>query len=375
MLDRLLDSRRVLIVVGAGGVGKTTLSAALGVRAALRGRKVAVLTVDPARRLATSLGLTAFTDEARRVSIPRPDGGHSELDAMMLDTRSILTRLVRRYATGPEQADAILNNPFFNQFSGAVGGTHEYTAMERLYELREQGAWDLLILDTPPSIHALDLLGAPQRLMDAFDESILRWVVKPYVAAGKVGVQMLSFGSAYIFKTLASLSGAEMIQNLSEFLSLFHGMFQGFRERARAVDEMLRHPETDFLLVTAPQTNALAESATFIRELGDQNLRLGGILLNRCVPALAQQPDEARLRACIATQEARPGSGLDDAFTARLLAVLAQRQAAHAHQEALLGRFFEEWSPDAPCFRVPLQTTDVSDITGLVGIADALAYT
>ncbi len=362
-IDRLFEDKRIVITCGAGGVGKTTSAAAIACRAAQTGRKVAVLTVDPARRLASSLGMREFQQDGSVVEIPGENGEEaSRMDAMMLDVRSTYDRLVQRYATSPEQVEGILNNKFYRHFSGAVGGSHEYTAMERLYELVEQKRWDLLVLDTPPTVHALDFLDAPQRLIDAFDESIFRWVITPYLMAGKVGVQVLSFGSAYIFKTLTRFAGGQMIEDLSEYLRLFQGMFEGFRDRARAVQKLLHDSNTHFVVVATPQPNSLQDAALFHRELARMDLPFGGFLINRAMPPLPELFSLEQL------QQNFSGTTNDSGLLNRLVESQNNYQLAAERQQQRLQRFLSGIDPAPTIYRAPLFEQDVSDVSGLLAL-------
>ncbi len=371
-LDRIFENKRVIITCGAGGVGKTTLAAAIACRAARLGRNVAVLTIDPARRLASSLGLSDIGDEARAIDVPPlPDYETGRLDAIMLDVRSTFDRLVQRNATTSKQAEAILNNKFYRHFSGAVGGSQEYTAMERLYELSEQDAYDLLVLDTPPTVHALDFLDAPQRLIDAFDESIFRWVIKPYLMAGKVGVQVLSFGSAYIFKTLTRFVGGDMLEDLSEYLLLFQGMYEGFRERARSVQTLLHDPDSRFLVVATAQPSSLQDAALFHRELQRMELPFGGFLINRMLPGPQGELRASEIQArCAAHPDAR---GLQcDAFIERLVESQQRYAAAARHQQRLVEQFRIGFNPPPELYHAPLLKADVADIEGLLSIGESV---
>ncbi|RJO66720.1 MAG: ArsA family ATPase [Myxococcales bacterium] len=371
-IDRIFAERRVVVACGAGGVGKTTSAAAIACRAAQTGRRTAVLTIDPARRLAASLGIGRFTGEAQEVAVPPGEEGRpGRLDVLMLDTRSTYDRMVQRYATTSGQAEAILKNPFYRHFSGAVGGSHEFTAMERLHELIEANRYDLIVLDTPPTIHALDFLDAPQRLIDAFDESIFRWIIRPYLMAGKVGVQVLSFGSAYIFKTLAKFAGGEMMEHLSEFLQLFQGMFEGFRERARAVQTLLHDPSTRFFIVATPQANALQEAVLFHRELARMDLPFGGFLLNRAlVPLEKPLGKEALTSRLAALPEAH--FALSAAFIDRLADAEAKHQAAARSHRRAIDAFLGPIEPPPPLYVVPLFDNDIADVRGLVAFAALL---
>jgi len=368
-LLRLLEGKRVLITCGAGGVGKTTSAAAIACLAARSGRKTAVLTVDPARRLARSLGLSAFSGEAACVPLPGEAGkGSPSFEAMMLDNRSTFDRLVQRYAPSVEQAQAIMNNPFYRHFTGAVGGAHEYGAMERLYEIMEQGRHDLIVLDTPPTVHALDFLDAPQKLIDAFDESVFRWVIKPYLVAGKVGLNVLSFGSNYIYRTLTRFVGGEMIRDLSEFLRLFQGMFEGFRERAQAVQALLHDERTGFLVVTTPEANALKDAAVFLRELSRMDLPFAGFLFNRVVREEGLCEPET-----LFSRLAEAGENFPPDFVMRMTALCERQRLTSARQWVSIARFVRTTAPQAPWWWAPLFARDIADTEGLLALAESVS--
>lgn len=280
-LDKAIEKCRVIVVCGPGGVGKTTCSAAIAYRLAMQGKKVAVLTVDPARRLADSLGLETLGNVPSRIEHSRFAAQGGELWAMMLDSRSAYDEMVSRYARNEEQKQRILNNPFYQHFTQAVGGSHEYAAMEKIYDLSCNGGYDIVILDTPPSLHALDLLQAPQRMMDVVDESIFKWVIKPYLAAGKLSVQVLSFGSAYILKILTRFIGGEMLSDIADFLGSFQGMFGDFHKRAESVQKLLHDPNTAFLVVSSPSPASMREAAAFQRELERAAYNFNGFIVNR----------------------------------------------------------------------------------------------
>ncbi len=372
-LDPIIQSSRVIVTCGAGGVGKTTCAAAIGCRAVQLGRRTVVLTVDPARRLASSLGLERFEGEACRVAVPTDSEDAEErfLDAMMLDTSSTYDRLVRRYSEDEEQAEAILTNRFYRHFSGAVGGSHEYTAMERLYELLEEGRWDLLILDTPPTVHALDFLDAPQRLIDAFDESIFRWIIKPYLMAGKVGVQVLSFGSAYVLKTLTRFVGGDMIEDLSEFLILFQGMFEGFRQRALAVQELLHDEKTVFLVVATPLPSSLQDAGLFHREIRGMNLPFGGFILNRTCRPLDETFTRFALRQGL-SEIPRARFALSEEFLDRLYDSQQHYQMAAMRQKRNVKRFLSQLDGPKDAYFVSLFDEDISDVAGLLRFSSGI---
>ncbi len=280
-LEKAIEKCRVIVVCGPGGVGKTTCSAAIACRSAMQGKKAVVLTVDPARRLADSLGLEELGNVPSMVEHSAISENGGELWAMMLDSRSAYDEMVSRYARSPEQKQRILGNRFYQHFTSAVGGSHEYAAMEKLYDLAYNGGYDLLVLDTPPSLHAIDLLQAPQRMMDVVDESIFKWVIKPYLAAGKLSVQVLSFGSAYILKILTRFVGGEMLSDIADFLSSFQGMFEDFHRRAECVQKLLHDPATSFLVVSSSSPAGIREASAFYRELEKAAFNFSGFILNR----------------------------------------------------------------------------------------------
>ncbi len=372
--ERRLTNKRVIITCGPGGVGKTTLAAAIGIELARRGERVAVLTIDPARRLATSLHLEEQkVGEPVEVPLPTEAGGeHSgTLHALMLDPKSTFDRLVERYATSKEQYEKILANKFYRTFSGAVGGTQEFIAMERLYELLEENRWDRIILDTPPTVHALDFLEAPQRLIHVVDRSIFRWLAKPYLLTGKASVQVLSFGSAYIFKTLTTFIGGRMLQDLSEYVSNFKGMFDGFRERAEAVEALLHAPDTIFLIVSSWQPNSLIEARKFYRELARKRMPFGAFVINRVLNTGNPPCDLGHLRNTLA---APPFDALDlpQDLPEKLLKEYGNWNRLATRQKANLQSFFTEFPFKPPTIQAPILDRDIADIPTLLRFASRL---
>jgi anion-transporting ArsA/GET3 family ATPase len=273
-VEPLLEGKGVVICAGAGGVGKTTTSAAIALGMAAQGLKVAVLTIDPARRLAQSLGLKELGNEARRIEGLEVDG---ELWAMMLDAKRTFDELVERHAPDEAARDAILRNRIYGEISNAVAGSQEYMAMEKLYELREEGKYDLLVLDTPPSRNALDFLDAPERLSRFIDSRSLRF----FLAPGMQGLKLFSRGTGMLLSVLKRVTGTELLQDLSEFFNAFGGMAEGFRQRAVRVSELLSDPDTAFLLVTSTRSDAVDEAIFFNERLRSADMSLGGVIVNR----------------------------------------------------------------------------------------------
>jgi anion-transporting ArsA/GET3 family ATPase len=282
--DPLIDDPRTRIVVccGAGGVGKTTTAAALGVRAAERGRKVVVLTIDPARRLAQSMGLTELDNTPRRVKGVDSAGG-GELHAMMLDMKRTFDEIVEAHAA-PERVRAILDNPFYESLSAGFAGTQEYMAMEKLGQLRARDEWDLIIVDTPPSRSALDFLDAPKRLGSFLDGRFIRLLMAPAKAGGRAGMKFLNLGMAglsMVTGSLGTLLGAGLLRDVQTFVAAMDTMFGGFRTRADATYRLLQAPGTAFLVVAAPERDALREAAYFVERLAADRMPLAGLILNR----------------------------------------------------------------------------------------------
>ncbi|MFE3517696.1 ArsA family ATPase [Streptomyces sp. NPDC059166] len=305
--DALLDDPKIRIVVccGSGGVGKTTTAAALGVRAAERGRKVVVLTIDPARRLAQSMGIDRLDNVPRRV-----DGveGEGELHAMMLDMKRTFDETVEAH-TDAERARAILENPFYQSLSAGFAGTQEYMAMEKLGQLRARDEWDLIIVDTPPSRSALDFLDAPKRLGSFLDGKFIRLLIAPAKIGGRAGMKFLNVGMSMMTGTLGKLLGGQFLSDVQTFVTAMDSMFGGFRTRADATYKLLQAPGTAFLVVATPERDALREAAYFVERLAAEDMPLAGLVLNR-----VHGSDASRLSAerALAAAENLEGSRIVD---------------------------------------------------------------
>lgn len=303
-VDPLLDDPRTRIIVccGAGGVGKTTTAAALGVRAAERGRKVVVLTIDPARRLAQSMGIDSLDNTPRRVKdVTGPGGG--ELHAMMLDMKRTFDEIVEGHSD-PERAQAILANPFYQSLSAGFAGTQEYMAMEKLGQLRARDDWDLIVVDTPPSRSALDFLDAPGRLGSFLDGKFIRVLMAPAKVGGRAGMKFLNVGMSMMTGTLSKLMGASLLKDVQTFVAAMDTMFGGFRTRADATFQLLQAPGTAFLVVSAPEPDALREAAYFVERLAAERMPLAGLVLNRVHGSGADQLSAERASAAAENLEA-----------------------------------------------------------------------
>jgi anion-transporting ArsA/GET3 family ATPase len=294
-LDPLLDDPKTRIVVccGSGGVGKTTTAAALGLRAAERGRKVVVLTIDPARRLAQSMGIDSLDNTPRRVKGVEGDG---ELHAMMLDMKRTFDEIVEAHAD-PERADAILGNPFYQSLSAGFAGTQEYMAMEKLGQLRAKDEWDLIVVDTPPSRSALDFLDAPKRLGSFLDGKLIRVLLAPAKVGGRAGMKFLNVGMSMMTGALGKLLGGQLLKDVQTFVAAMDSMFGGFRTRADATYKLLQAPGTAFLVVAAPERDALREAAYFVERLAAEDMPFAGLVLNRVHGSSADQLSAERALA------------------------------------------------------------------------------
>jgi anion-transporting ArsA/GET3 family ATPase len=297
-MSELVGDARVVVCCGTGGVGKTTTSAVLALAAARRGRNAVVVTIDPAKRLADTLGLESLSDVAREIERSRwdpagtaPPGGR--LSALMLDTRATFDALVHKHAQSLEQADRILANRFYRNIAGALSGTQEYMAMEKLHELHDEGGYDLIVVDTPPTRHALDFLDAPARLTRLLDNRIFRFLMVPtrtYLRAASVAVQAF-------MRAVGKAIGSEVIDDIVAFFRAFEGMEQGFRERAAAVSELLNDSGTGFVLVTSPRRDAVDEAEFFAARLRESNLAVAALVVNRVHPDFGTNHSPADLRA------------------------------------------------------------------------------
>ncbi|WP_055566649.1 ArsA family ATPase [Streptomyces atriruber] len=309
-VDALIDDPKTRIVVccGSGGVGKTTTAAAIGLRAAERGRKVVVLTIDPARRLAQSMGIDSLDNVPRRVkSIEPVDGaaGSGELHAMMLDMKRTFDEIVEAH-TDKERAKAILNNPFYQSLSAGFAGTQEYMAMEKLGQLRSRDEWDLIVVDTPPSRSALDFLDAPKRLGSFLDGKLIRLLMAPAKVGGRAGMKFLNAGMSMMTGALGKLLGGQLLRDVQMFVTAMDSMFGGFRTRADATYRLLQAPGTAFLVVASPERDALREAAYFVERLAADDMPLAGLVLNRVHGSgAAQLSAERALAAAENLEESR----------------------------------------------------------------------
>jgi anion-transporting ArsA/GET3 family ATPase len=370
--DELLDDRTTAIIVccGSGGVGKTTTAAALALRAAERGRRAVVLTIDPARRLAQAMGLDELDNVPRPVpGVDTAAGG--SLDAMMLDMKRTFDELVEA-AASPEKAEQIRANPFYEAMSSSFSGTQEYMAMEKLSQLRAQAAagerpWDLIVVDTPPSRSALDFLDAPRRLSSFLDGRFIRVLMAPAKAGGRAYLRVFSAAVGGVADVMTRLLGAEVLRDAQTFVAALDTIFGGFRQRAEATYAMLQAPGTSFLVVAAPDPDSLREASYFVERLSQDRMPMAGMVLNRVhTSAIAELTGERSTAAAeqLAEDDVHP-------LTAGLLRLHAARmQRRDAEQQ--VARRMRAAHPDLPVVEVPVRAEDVHDLPGLRSVGEDL---
>ena len=311
-VDRLLDDPRTRIIVccGSGGVGKTTTAAALGLRAAERGRHVVVLTVDPARRLAQSMGLSSLDNTPRPVPVAGAEAAGGSLHAMMLDMKRTFDEIVEAHSD-PDRAEQILANPFYQSLSSSFAGTQEYMAMEKLGQLRRADEWDLIVVDTPPSRSALDFLDAPQRLGRFLDGRLIRVLTAPTKAGGRAYLKFVTAGFTMVTGVITKIIGAQMLRDVQTFVAAFDTMFGGFRERAEDTYRLLQAPGTAFLVIATPEPDALREASYFVDRLSSDQMPLAGLVVNRVHRSPAAHLSAARSLAAAEVLQPVPGNGED----------------------------------------------------------------
>lgn len=358
-IAEILADRKICICAGSGGVGKTTTSAAIAAGLAARGMKVAVLTIDPAKRLADSLGLEELGNEPRQVDPALfADAGiemKGELWAMMLDSKATFDELVERNAPDEEARDRILENRIYRQISNALAGSQEYMAMEKLYEIHQSGDYDFLVLDTPPSRNALDFLDAPKRLTQFIEGRSLQIFMKPTGLATRV----VGRGSAVMFQMLKRVIGFDLLSDIGEFLQAFSGMVDGFSQRAKSVSALLADPATSFIVVCGPQGEPIEEAIYFQRKLLEAEMPVGGIIVNKVHYEIDEGDDvEASLTDDL---------GIDSGLAERVAANFVNYRSLATRDAQNIERLSRDLNAQK-VIRIPYFDEDVHDLGGLLKI-------
>jgi anion-transporting ArsA/GET3 family ATPase len=370
-MAEVLSGRSVVITCGSGGVGKTTTAAALGVAAVRRqGGRVLVLTIDPAKRLATALGLESIGNTERRVPVSGSVRG-AELWVAMLDTSQSWDDLVRQHAPDAVTAEQILANPLYRNITQRFVQSHDYIALERLHQLHHSGRFDLIIIDTPPSRHALDFLDAPQRMASFFTSPLLRWITLPYRVGGERVGRLGYLASKPFYQVADRILGSAFLRDVGEFFLLFQSMYDGFVERAKAVETLLREKSTTFIVVSTLDAAPMAEAEFLLAELARRSLDRGALILNRTLPAWLADPALSAAAAdllshdgaMVSTDAAKRRVGRAAAETTLRMAQLA------AHEASVRSRIAD---PPPAVISVPEDTAELGDVHGLIRIGDQL---
>jgi anion-transporting ArsA/GET3 family ATPase len=385
LAEALLMRRRVAVCVGCGGVGKTTIAAALGLEGARRGKRALVLTIDPARRLADALGVEALGNQPQ--TLPRaalaalgvPEQG--SLAALMLDMKRTFDELVERFAESEEARQRIFRNPIYQHASDALAGSVEYSAMEKVYEMAESGEYDLIVVDTPPAQHALDFLEAPQRLIEFLESRVVQILIHPAFAAGRFGFKLFQQGARRVLHLMERVSGISFLEDVSDFLLAFEGMSAGFRQRAAQVRALLLGPDAGFVLVTGPGGESVRQATELRDRIAGFGVELEGVLVNRVrlwpdgeIPACLA-PDAAAapadLEALAAALAERCGPELPAQDAARAALQVARGYAALVRRDARGTAALRTWAEQQGRYwgQIPELPEDVHDLTGLARVA------
>jgi len=374
-LEQLIDKKRVLLVCGPGGVGKTTVSATIALFAVKRKGRVLVLTIDPARRLANAMGLSELGDEPTLLNPHLKRAGvevKGELWGMMLDVKRTFDGLIERIAPDAESRDRILNNKYYQTISNALAGSHEYMASEKLYDIFHENEFDLIVMDTPPSRNALDFLDAPKRLFDFLEGRVIHWFIRPYALVGKFSLKLVNRSASFAFKIMERFTGVEVLQDLAEFFVSFEGMYDGFKKRAKEVYELFKSDECAFVVVSSTRSESLTEAQFFMQRLLESRMPVGGVIFNRVFDPIdpsgklldrAQKMKQDGVESYVGPQYvAQARSLLDGLIFWEETALLD-----HESKEAFSKQFKR-----ADIYEIPALPEDIHDIDGLARMGSYL---
>lgn len=376
------EGPEIIVCCGSGGVGKTTVSAAIGLMGAMHGKKTIVLTIDPARRLADSLGLKDFNQDAQQVDLKSIAGFSAvpepELYAMMLDAKRTFDELIFRYAPS-EIRKTILNNRYYQHLSNNMAGSHEFMAMERLYEIYNQGRYDLIVLDTPPSRRALDFLESPQRLLNLLGHHFFMNLFKPYLQAGKWGVRLLNLFASPVLRGVGKLVGQQALADFAEFMKLWDdALFDGFGHRANAVKQLLSNPKTLFMAVATPQRLPMKEALYLYKRLSENNMPFGGFIINRIQLPEGEPGAEGKSDNGGETEGAWKNSVFEQALTdeplkKKIIAAHLQMQKLAEKDAASIASLSQQTGATVEILQIPMADGEVSNIGDLERITHYLS--
>jgi anion-transporting ArsA/GET3 family ATPase len=377
-LAALVAERRILVCVGSGGVDKTTTAASLGLAGARAGRRTLVLTIDPARRLANALGIDMLGHDVKSVPVEKltlAGAAAGTLDAMMLDQKRAFDEIVDRHAKDEAARQRILANRIYQQISSTLAGSHEYAAMSKLYDIANEGKYELIVLDTPPTTNAIDFLDAPERLSAAIDSPAIEWLVRPYLAAGHFSMKAVGMGAAFVLKRLARFVGSDFLEDMAQFFVEFNAILGGFRTRAREVFDLLRRPDVAFVMVSSAEPPSVEEAIYFYERLYEAQMPVGAFVVNRvhtAAPSTLARPE--LIERLTARPELR-GYSPDD-----LVQLAADIDRTHKEMVALaeldrkqVGRLANYAGGRAPIVEVPFFDQDVYDVAGLLAMVGHLS--
>ena len=367
-LRDVIESRHVIVCTGSGGVGKTTSAASIALSAARAGRRTIVLTIDPAKRLAQSLGLSTLDNSPRKVK------GVDGLEAMMLDMKHTFDEVIDRHASDPQRAARIKGNRFYQQLSNSLAGTQEYMAMEKLYDLHAMGTYDCIVIDTPPTRNALDFLDAPKRLTDFLEGRFLRMFLAPGLAAGKLATRAAGFGAGLFMKVASRVTGQAVLGDLAEFFQSFEGMYDGFKQRAQSVYKLLQSPDSAFVVVASPEAPALREARFFLQRLAQDGMPTAGLVVNRVTLPAGEGLEGVTARAARSAAGRLDGGDTEQQVVAGLLQLYADRLGVTKRERKAISSALHGVNPRV-LIEVPLMDSDVHDLDDLTAIAAHLSGT
>lgn len=374
-LRPLLESRRVILCVGSGGVGKTTTTAALGLAAAASGKRALCLTIDPARRLAESLGLSEMMTEAQGIDPMRLERAgvtvKGSLTVMMLDTKSTFDDLIARHASSPEARDRILHNKLYRHVSTSLAGTQEYMAMEKLYALKQDARWDLIVVDTPPTANALDFLDAPDRMISALDSAVLRWLAAAFQKSGKLSFRLLAQSASAALRGMSRVTGQGFLETLAEFIVLINEMFGGFRTRADEVRKALRGDEVAYVLVTSPDPLSIREILYFGDRLREQKMPRDAVVVNRVRPERRGRPTPSEIKEDLHRRHLVLGADAEERIMRAFEDEARLGELDRHHMKALAA--LDDAGNRPVRVEVPAFAGDVHDLRSLAKVAAILA--
>ena len=357
-LADVVDHHDVVVCTGSGGVGKTTSAASVALLGAASGRRTIVLTIDPAKRLADALGIGELGNQPTRVEVDVS----GSLSAMMLDQKGAWDALVERYAESEEVRQRIFNNAFYQNLSGTFAGSQEYMAIEQLSRLYESGDYDLIVVDTPPTHHALDFLDAPSRLGSFLDQRVIRWFVRPYMSAGWSGLRLVNRTAGALFRRLEDATGVTALAEVSEFFTAMSGLFEGWGERVERVEELLRSKRCAFVLIATPEEQVLSEAEYFCSKVEEHSIALRGVVFNRVSYELAADGHEIDVDA-LDTMLART---IDSrAIRKRMIDNFMRYEMQARGDQLRIETFRNQLAADLPVAVVPNFDEDLHDVAGL----------